>query len=133
MSADPKDFLDRSLAADAARFRWMLDGHGYFLEEEGLCNMEADQEEQDDARRRIDQRMIRDLATSPEPEPDCDPLDPWEHRSERMRCRTCMWFVEKKGEIGRCRRHAPTMGGYPVVLTSDWCGDHRLSERSRNG
>ena len=30
--------------------------------------------------------------------------------------------------IGRCRRHAPTMNGYPVVFTNDWCGDFKLSE-----
>lgn len=60
--------------------------------------------------------------------------DPWEHRSTNMRCATCMWYVPKKvGEtsppIGRCRKHAPTMGGYPVVFVHDWCGDHKLDER----
>ena len=64
-------------------------------------------------------------------------VDPWIHRSEGMRCRTCIWFVAKlqsvptKPEapiVGRCRRHAPTMGGYPVVYQTDWCGDHRLDE-----
>lgn len=62
--------------------------------------------------------------------------DPWKHRSDGMKCKTCMWFVEKVGAsktggeatIGRCRRHAPTMNGYPVVFTSDWCGDHKLNE-----
>jgi hypothetical protein len=84
--------------------------------------------------------------------------DPWEHRSAAMRCVTCMWFVIKSpipvafggpaaiGEpsppmtdapqekppldrsIGRCRRHSPTMNGYPVVFTDDWCGDHKLNE-----
>jgi hypothetical protein len=63
--------------------------------------------------------------------------DPWIHRSEGMRCATCIWFVPKKhnsmqeGELyklGRCRRHAPTMNGYPVVYMTDWCGDHRLDE-----
>lgn len=51
--------------------------------------------------------------------------DPWKHRTAGMVCSTCMWFVEK-GELGRCRRHAPTMSGYPVVYPSDWCGDHKL-------
>lgn len=61
--------------------------------------------------------------------------DPWAHRSKGMRCSTCMWFVLKRApergplnEIGRCRRHAPTMSGYPVVFTTDWCGDHKLDE-----
>lgn len=30
--------------------------------------------------------------------------------------------------IGRCRRHAPTMSGFPVVFDTDWCGDHKLDE-----
>lgn len=65
--------------------------------------------------------------------------DPWKHRSDGMRCKTCMWFALKdggpayastdpRGAIGRCRRHAPTMGGYPVVFEKDWCGDHKLDE-----
>lgn len=59
----------------------------------------------------------------------CDE-DPWRNRSERMKCRTCMWFVHKvEGTvIGRCRRHAPTMSGYPVVTVTDWCGDHKVNE-----
>ena len=32
--------------------------------------------------------------------------------------------------VGRCRRHAPTMNGYPVVFNNDWCGDHKLDENS---
>ena len=65
--------------------------------------------------------------------------DPWKHRSSGMKCQSCMWFVEKAGQeneqgqkpvrsIGRCRRHAPTMNGYPVVWNDDWCGDHKLDE-----
>lgn len=54
-------------------------------------------------------------------------IDPWAHRSAKMLCSTCMWFVEK-GELGRCRRHAPALGGYPVVFAHDWCGDHKLDE-----
>jgi len=62
--------------------------------------------------------------------------DPWKHRSQEMMCSTCMWYVPKEpaedGEIvkaiGRCRRHAPCMSGYPVVFPTDWCGDHKLDE-----
>lgn len=61
--------------------------------------------------------------------------DPWRHRTQGMQCQTCMWFVikhviesESDRVIGRCRRHAPTMTGYPVVFTNDWCGDHKLDE-----
>lgn len=64
------------------------------------------------------------------------PDDNWKHRSARMRCGTCMWFIEKETTrlsdgtllIGRCRRHAPTTSGFPVVFAGDWCGDHKLSE-----
>ncbi len=70
--------------------------------------------------------------------------DNWKHRSQGMRCRTCMYMVlkmpmqtqptsndpgvELKGELGRCRRHAPTMAGFPAVFETDWCGDHKLDE-----
>lgn len=53
--------------------------------------------------------------------------DPWMHRSEFMKCPTCMWHVSK-GVLGRCRRHCPTMNGFPVVTNDDWCGDHKLDE-----
>jgi hypothetical protein len=45
-----------------------------------------------------------------------------------------MWFVAKESDcvdqtpLGRCRRHAPTMSGYPAVFRTDWCGDHKLDE-----
>jgi len=75
--------------------------------------------------------------------------DNWQHRSDGMKCKTCMWFVPKiplmepykpgpmeqvervepkTYSIGRCRRHAPTMNGFPVVFVNDWCGDHKLNE-----
>ena len=64
------------------------------------------------------------------------PRDPWANRSLTMRCRTCMWYVRKSVPLnvesiyplGRCRRHAPTMSGYPVVFETDWCGDHKIDE-----
>jgi len=62
--------------------------------------------------------------------------DNWVYRSKNMRCGACMYFVDKKTStiqyadniIGRCRRHAPTMAGWPVVFSRDWCGDHKLDE-----
>lgn len=78
--------------------------------------------------------------------------DPWRNRNAGMRCRACVFFVEKetqsevesceaksplsaipltataRGHIGRCRRNAPTMKGFPVVFEADWCGEHRLDE-----
>jgi len=69
--------------------------------------------------------------------------DKWKHRSKRMKCSTCMWSIIKESSkvtnteetlnapnsgIGRCRRHAPTMNGYPVIFFDDWCGDHKLDE-----
>ena len=59
--------------------------------------------------------------------------DPWIHRSEGMRCKTCMWFVPKVDPAmmqpaGRCRSHTPSMNGFPVVFVNDWCGDHKLNE-----
>lgn len=60
--------------------------------------------------------------------------DNWKHRSENMLCGTCMYFVAKETDkpnekwLGRCRRHAPTMKGFPAVFKTDWCGDHKLDE-----
>jgi hypothetical protein len=66
--------------------------------------------------------------------------DPWAQRNKGMKCMTCIWFVLKQrigtsnsdinalAQVGRCRRHAPTMNGYPVVYMTDWCGDHRVDE-----
>lgn len=63
--------------------------------------------------------------------------DPWKHRSAGMRCRTCMFYVPKvpagpiskdEAKIGRCRRNAPTMRGFPAVFPNDWCGEHRIDE-----
>lgn len=67
-----------------------------------------------------------------------EPEDNWRHRTSRMRCGSCMWFVIKPsdekipttiaGMLGRCRRHSPTLGGFPAVFSTDWCGDHKLDE-----
>jgi hypothetical protein len=59
--------------------------------------------------------------------------DNWKHRGIGMRCETCMWCALKvddsgTSKIGRCRRRAPTMNGYPAVFPTDWCGDHKLDE-----
>lgn len=69
--------------------------------------------------------------------PEMNTIDPWQHRSENMRCKSCMWFAPKEGKdgvtnLGRCRRHAPTMNGFPVVYVNDWCGDHKLNENWPN-
>jgi hypothetical protein len=50
--------IDISDAADAARFRWILEGNGYFMEEEGLCGHgPCDQAEKNSARLEIDKYM----------------------------------------------------------------------------
>lgn len=54
--------------------------------------------------------------------------DPWAHRSAGMKCETCMWHVNF-----RCRRHAPTMNGYPAVYPDDWCGDHKMDKTAMGG
>ena len=44
-----------------------------------------------------------------------------------MCCATCMYCSPKVCNTGRCRRHSPSMQGYPVVyLDADWCGDHKV-------
>ena len=49
--------------------------------------------------------------------------DNWIHKSTEMLCGTCMYHINT-----RCRRHAPTMSGYPAVYSKDWCGDHKLDK-----
>ena len=53
--------------------------------------------------------------------------DNWKHKADTMRCKTCMWWVPKgDGPLGRCRKNAPTLDGWPAVYAGDWCGDHKL-------
>ncbi len=64
--------------------------------------------------------------------------DNWEYRSDKLICGTCIWFIAKKRldnkvyegqpNLGRCRRHAPVICGFPVVFGTDWCGDHKIDE-----
>ena len=57
--------------------------------------------------------------------------DNWEHRSSNMLCSTCMYYVPKSGGvIGRCRRNAPTIKGFPAVFPRDWCGEHKINENA---
>jgi len=28
----------------------------------------------------------------------------------------------------RCRKHAPTLNGWPAIFPDDWCGDHKLNK-----
>jgi hypothetical protein len=47
--------LDKSEEADAERFRWLLDGNGYFMEEEYLCGHDpVSEKDKDEARKKID-------------------------------------------------------------------------------
>jgi hypothetical protein len=89
--------------------------------------------------REVTKDVLRQMSESRNAQPAGGPAnevpgDPWKHRSSGMTCATCMWYVEKAptGQrtriLGRCRRHAPTMNGYPVVFPADWCGDHKLDE-----
>lgn len=44
-------------------------------------------------------------------------------------CKRCMFYVARpNGLVGRCRRHAPTMQGWPVMYPYSWCGDYKLNE-----
>lgn len=82
-------------------------------------------------REQIEKQIEKLKAEASEPVP----VDLWLHRSDGMKCKTCIWFVPKPScrtssfhDVGRCRRHAPTMSGYPAVFVNDWCGDHKLDE-----
>ena len=51
----------------------------------------------------------------------------WINKSTGMLCDTCMFYAPKGIVNGRCRKHAPALDGWPVVSTTDWCGDHKLT------
>ena len=53
--------------------------------------------------------------------------DNWENRSRKMQCKTCIHYCNK-----RCRRHAPTIQGFPAVYETDWCGDHKMDKEEMN-
>ena len=81
-----------------------------------------------------------DKPDAPEPDEGFEEVmlqyDNWKHRAVGMVCNTCMYYVPKSDEegdqtnLGRCRRHAPVIAGWPAVFETDWCGDHKLSENS---
>jgi len=55
------------------------------------------------------------------------PKDKWDMTS--YSCESCRFYVPKDEFIGRCRRHAPTLDGYPVVFPrADFCGDHKIGQ-----
>ena len=53
-------------------------------------------------------------------------MDKWD-RKTNFNCDSCMFYVPKTGNPGRCRRLAPTMKGFPVVYgNAGWCGEHKI-------
>lgn len=51
-------------------------------------------------------------------------MDKWDRKTD-FGCDSCMFYVPKGEREGRCRFNAPTMKGYPVVFSEDWCGQHK--------
>jgi len=60
--------------------------------------------------------------------------DKWDRKTD-FNCGSCMYFVPKvNSTAGRCRRHAPTLQGYPAVdQERDWCGDHKVGTNPLKG
>lgn len=58
------------------------------------------------------------------------PVHVWDHsQGMHCRCRTCAFYVSKVlTSLGRCRRRAPTLKGWPVVWWDDRCGDYKPDE-----
>lgn len=54
--------------------------------------------------------------------------DNWKDKATGMICSTCTNYAPKNEYIGRCRRNAPTMKGFPPVFPSDWCGEHKMND-----
>ena len=52
-------------------------------------------------------------------------MDKWDRVTDYC-CKSCMYYSPKTKILGRCKRNAPTMAGFPVVYAeSDWCGEHK--------
>lgn len=60
-----KQNIDRSSIADARRFRWIVDGNGYYLEEAGLCGHGPGDE--DEARQKIDDEIADEAVRKAQP------------------------------------------------------------------
>ena len=42
-------------------------------------------------------------------------------------CKTCMYYVAKSDNIGRCRYYPPKpVQGFVVMFPTDFCGQHKL-------
>ena len=60
--------------------------------------------------------------------------DNWKDKKTGMVCANCRFYVPKAGtmkDIGRCRRRSPTLDGWPVMFTTDWCGDFKMDENKK--
>jgi len=58
------------------------------------------------------------------------PIDNWADKAAFV-CATCMWFMVKgpvfgHSDMGRCRKKAPTLQGWPAMFSTDFCGDHKI-------
>ena len=95
----------------------------------------AIKESLEEAKKRLEKHMQGNDMDSrmgipmPGPGPDPGTRDPWQGRSEHMKCRSCMSYAPKTDNLGRCRHRAPTMQGFPVVYPdADWCRQHKIDE-----
>ncbi len=57
--------------------------------------------------------------------------DNWNSRLIQFLCKSCTFYVIRDGQLGRCRKHAPSHNGWPAVFETDWCGDHKLNKKER--
>jgi len=100
--------------------------------EREILTGKTEEEELKRLQKAINEKMLDiKLEKASQEEPKQISKDNWVHRSAKMRCGSCMSFVRKKGRmkgLGRCRRKAPTLGGWPAVFEGDWCGDHKINE-----
>lgn len=97
--------IDKSDSADARRLRWLLEGNGYFMEEEGLCgHTPCDEEEKDAARAKIDEEIAsREVTISALRIDifDCPPNEPPSAIVEREKPTTAIrhaWIPQTMGD-----------------------------------
>lgn len=124
----------RRLAADAAE-KLSQEGED-LMGDEGPAPPPSKKDDLREAQKNIYRNVMKKAVSSDGLDFKNIPLirDHWKHREEHLLCRSCMWFVRKEmrsgktTSLGRCRKRAPTLQGFPAVFEQDWCGDHKIDE-----
>lgn len=71
---------------------------------------------------------VRQAGPQPSMETNCGPGEILRRKPVSSEHIIVNLIQQRPYDLGRCRRHAPTMSGWPVMFVNDWCGDHKIDE-----